>query len=118
MPIYNYRCFVCNKLIEKFSPINKIRKSIKCSCGAKATRDWVADHQGGNVDSQMREYSFDADTGTRLYPLGVLSNQIDEERKKNPDIEYRFHNGTYLPVVHNRTEKLKLLKRKNFVELD
>lgn len=119
MPIYSFYCENCGNRFEKFVLITKYKKTRKCpKCGSKVYHDIIADHRGGNVDSQMREYLFDSDTGTRLYPLGVLPNQIDEERKRNPDIEYRLHNGCYLPVVHNRTEKLKLLKRKNYVELD
>lgn len=78
----------------------------------------VADHKYGNVDSQMIEYHFEGSNGTRLYPCGVLPNQIDETRKKNPNTEYKFHNGCYLPVIKNRQHKLKFLKDNGFEEKD
>lgn len=95
--------------------MSKAPLKVKCSCGKMAHRNWNA---YGAVDSQMVDYQFEGDTGTRLYPCAVLPNQIDEAKRKHPGTEYRERNGCFLPIIKNRTHKLKFLKEHNFTELD
>lgn len=119
MPVYIFRCLVCDKVVEKFLSITKKVKDRKCECGGRAVHDWVAENKGGIVDSQMTQYPFDGSNGTRLYPCAVLNEKdLAEARKKNPTTEYRQFNGCFIPVIKNRTEKLAFLKRNNFIELD
>lgn len=119
MAIYSYYCFNCGFAFEKFSLILKYRKTRKCpKCGNKAYHDFVTDNKSGNVDSQMREYQFDSDTGTRLYTASYLPSQIEEAKRKHSGRDFKLINGAYLPVIKHRRDKLKYLKEYGYVELD
>ena len=119
MPIFSFRCLKCGKVFEQFVHISTKVRSRKCKCGGKIIHDFVADHKGGNVDSQMKEYSFEGDKGTRLYPCAVLNEeQLAKARKQHPGFDWRQHNGAWLPVIKNRTDKLRFLKQRNWCELD
>jgi len=91
-------------------------KPQKCSCGKIAIRDLVAEHCDGGVDSQMREYQFYGNTGTRMYAASYLD--LVEAKRVHPDTDFKFHNGCYVPDIKHRTHKLKYLKEMNFVERD
>lgn len=88
----------------------------KCTCGKEAGRNLT--REAGNVDSQMIEYSFDGDGGTRMYAAAYLPSQAKEARERHPGTEFRMRNGCLLPVIKNRRHKLKFLKERGFVELD
>jgi hypothetical protein len=93
------------------------KSKTKCpKCGKIAHQDLLAQHRSGTIDSQMREYEFYGDNGTRMYAAAYLPNQIDEARKKHPGTDFRLCNGCYIPVIKNRTHKLKFLKERNFIE--
>jgi hypothetical protein len=44
MPIYCFMCDHCGKKLEKNASIKSIPRTVKCSCGARADRDWQAEH--------------------------------------------------------------------------
>jgi len=50
--------------------------------------------------------------------LGVSETQIEEARKAHPGIEWEKRGHSYLPVIHNRAEKLKLLRQSKMEEYD
>lgn len=91
-------------------------KPQKCDCGKTAHRDLLTEHGGGNADSQMREYQFYGDNGTRPYSASYLLNQKEEAHKTHPGTDFREHNGCYMPVIKNKTHYKKYLKEMNFVE--
>lgn len=116
MPLYPFKCSGCGLEFEKNCSMNEAPLKTKClKCNKTAHRDWNA---YGKTDSQMIDYSFESNNGTRLYPCAVLPNQVDEAKKRHPGTEFRMHNGAYLPVIRNRTHKLRFLKEQNFCELD
>lgn len=118
MPIYVFSCG-CGNTFEKFSSVKDWKPKRKCpKCGKMAHQNIIAEHKSGNVDSQMREYEFEGSTGTRMYGASYLPNQIDEARKLHKGTDFRLYNGCYLPVIKNRTHKLKYLKEMNFIEKD
>jgi len=78
----------------------------------------ILDHNGGNADSQMMDYSMDGPNGTRLYTASYLPTQTEEMKKKHPGRDFKFRNGCFLPVIKNRRDKLQYLKERGFVELD
>lgn len=118
MPIYCYKCEDCGNSFEKTLSMKDCMKSQKCSCGKKAVRDLITEHSDGGVDSQMREYQFEGDMGTRMYAASYLPNQMEEARRVHPGREFREVNGAMLPVIKHRRDKLKYLKEMNFVERD
>ena len=116
MPVYSFQC-KCGNIFVKYSSIKDYKSKRKCSkCGKMACHSVILDHKDGNVDSQMKDYRFDGETGTRLYPCAVLPNQLEETKKKHPGTEYKLHNGSYLPVIKNRAHKLKFLKEHGWEE--
>jgi len=66
----------------------------------------------------MKDYDFEGSAGTRMYTASYLPTQTEEARKRHKGTEFREHNGCLLPVIKNRTHKLRYLKERNFVELD
>ena len=119
MPCYCFKCSVCGKSYEKMLPMSKAEWTDNCTCGAVANRDIVTEHKSGNVDSQMREYQFDGDNGTRMYAAAYLPHQMEEMKKNHPNRKFKLVNGAYIPVIKHRRDKLQFLKeRGNWVELN
>ena len=120
MAIYIYTCSSekgCNHTFERFMSIDKWKPKVKCpKCGKMAHQNLLEQHKDGSIDSQMMEYQFDGDNGTRMYAASYLPNQIDEARKKHPGTDFKLHNGCYIPRIKNRTHKLKFLKERDYVE--
>jgi len=48
--------------------------------------------------------------------LGVSETQIDEARKAHPGTDWVKRGHSYLPVIHNRAEKLKIMKEAKMEE--
>ena len=48
--------------------------------------------------------------------LGVSAAQLKEAQKLCPGTEWKNVGNSFCPVIHNRAEKLKLMKKFNFVE--
>jgi hypothetical protein len=117
MPLYCFRC-ECGKSFEKVLSMKDCLKSQNCECGKKAHRDLIAEHRDGTVDSQMREYQFEGEHGTRMYAASYLPNQINEARKVHPGTDFKLRNGCYIPVIKNRNHKLKYLREMGYVEKD
>ena len=93
------------------------KSKAKCpKCGRMANQNLLAQHQGGCVDSQMLDYQFYGDTGTRPYSASYLMNQKKEAHKKHPGTDFREHSSCYMPIIKNKTHYKKYLKEMNFVE--
>ena len=118
MPQYCFKCSKCGKSYSKTMPMSKAKWTDKCECGATANRDIIEEHAGGGVDSQMREYEFDGDTGTRLYAASYLGHQTEDMKKNHPGRDFKWRNNCWIPVIKNRRDKLKFLKERGYVELD
>ena len=119
MPTYSYRCLACNTTFELVVSMKDVKQVEPCpNCGGQAHHDLIADHSGG-VDSQMREYEFYGEHGTRLYSACYLPHQLEDAKKKHPNRQFRKVNGCYLPVIKHRRDKLQYLKEYgNYVEYD
>lgn len=96
--------------------MSKAEWTDQCECGEEAHRNLVAEHADGNVDSQMREYTFDGDNGCRCYAAAYLPQQKEEMKKNHPSRQFKFVNGCYLPVIKNRADFKKFLKERNYIE--
>lgn len=119
MPSYSYRCLTCGTTFELVVSMKDVKQEEPCpTCGKQAYHDLIADHSGGGVDSQNREYEFYGERGTRLYAGAYLPNQIDEARKKHPGTNFVLYNGCFIPRIRNRRHKLQYLKERNFIEYD
>ena len=40
MPLYEYQCKKCNKLLQIYTSLDNIKKGVKCECGNMATRKY------------------------------------------------------------------------------
>ena len=119
MPLYCFRCPDGHDFEQMLSMKDCMKKQKCPECGKRAIRNLIAEHASGTVDSQMREYSFDGETGTRLYGASYLPNQKEIAKKKHPGVDFIEHNGCLLPRIHNRREKLRYLKDYgNYIEYD
>lgn len=114
--IYPFKCSGCGLEFEQNHSMSKAPLKVKClKCSKVAHRNW---NVYGETDSQMMDYSFESDTGTRLYPCAVLPSQVEETKKKHPGTEYKERQGCLVPIIRNRTHKLKFLREHNFIEMD
>lgn len=120
MPLYCFQCKECGKKFERVLPMAQCMVTQYCECGSESMRDIVSEHASGTVDSQMREYTMEGSTGTRLYGASYLPHQIEEAKKNHPGREFKLVNGCYLPRIKHRRDKLQYLKeyRGGYVELD
>jgi len=110
VPQYSFICSHCRHEFVKFVSIGQYKDHCKCRlCGKRAEHSYAADHAGGTADSQHRAYSFEGETGTRMYGASYLPNQAAEAKKNHKGREFREHNGCLLPVIKDRTDKLKYL---------
>jgi len=96
------------------------KQRVKCpKCGRMAPQNLLAQHAGGNIDSQMMEYTMEGERGTRLYGACYLPHQLEDAKKKHPNRRFRLVNNCYLPVIKHRRDKLQYLKEYgNYVEYD
>ena len=112
--IYCYSCSSkkgCGHTFEHVTTANKWKPKKKCpKCGKMAHQNLLTQHQGGNIDSQMREYTMEGSAGTRMYAASYLPQQMEEMKKKHPNRQFRLVNGCYLPVIKHRRDKLQYLK--------
>ena len=120
MPFYSYKCKNCGCGFEILAPMKDSDKKQPCpNCSKSAERDIAADHNGGVMDSQMREYTMEGSTGTRMYGASYLPQQLEVAKKKHPGRDFKLVNGAYLPVIKHRRDKLRYLKEYgNYVEYD
>lgn len=118
--LYVYTCSLkkgCGHTFERSMPAKNWKKKVKCpKCGKMSHQNLLAQHQSGGIDSQMREYQFYGDNGTRMYAAAYLGGQEAEMKKKHPGREFVWHNSCWLPVIKNRSDKMKYLKERNYVE--
>lgn len=112
MPEYCFKCPECGKNYSKILPMSKAEWTDKCECSAIAHRDIITEHKDGNVDSQMREYTFDGDNGTRMYAASYLPNQMEEMKKNHPNRKFKLVNGAYVPVIKHRRDRAQFLKER------
>jgi len=118
MPIYSFHCPACGRQYDRVRPMAESGETDLCDCGAQARRDWRSEVAGGVLDSQNRDYTFDGDNGTRLYPSSYLPHQAAQARREHPGTDFRLHNGALIPEIHNRRHKLAYLKEMGHVELN
>ena len=114
--VYCFACPDCGCRYEVVAPIKEGPVESLCACGGVAHRDRRAELASGAVDCMNRDYSFDGESGTRLYGASYLPNQRDEAHRAHPDTEFKVYNGTLLPVIKNRRHKLRYLKEHGYVE--
>jgi putative FmdB family regulatory protein len=101
---YDYRCPDCGIEFEEVHPMSEYDKDTPCpECGAVATR----------LISCPTVY---AENICRVsQALGVHPSQIPEARKIHPGAEFTADGAM---KIKDRTEKLKRLKERNWVEYD
>jgi len=117
---YVYTCSSekgCGNTFERSMSVDKWKSKVKCpKCGKMANQNLLEQHKSGGIDSQMRDYQFYGDTGTRPYAASYLLNQKKEAHKIHPGTDFREYNGCYMPIIKNKTHYKKFLKERNFVE--
>ena len=118
--LYIYTCSSkkgCGHTFDRSMSVDDWKSKIRCpKCNKMAYQNLLAQHSSGGIDSQMIEYQFEGDTGTRPYAASYLMNQKTEAHKKHPGTDFREHGGCYMPVIKNKTHYKKYLREMNFVE--
>jgi len=118
--IYVYTCSSgegCGHTFERSMSVKDWRPKVRCPvCKRMAHQNLLAQHRSGGIDSQMKEYQFYGDNGTRPYAASYLLNQKEDAHKAHPGTDFREHNGCYMPVIKNKTHYKKYLREMNFVE--
>jgi len=107
MPLYVYTCEACGASTDNFSSIEGRDESVPCKCGQPSKRNLHATLRGGTVDALM------ADNPRWSDALGCNPEQIPDFQRTWPWMEFD-KSGRCL--VRNRSEKLRILKARGFVE--
>lgn len=118
--LYIYTCSSekgCSHTFDRSMSVKNWKSKVKCpKCGKMANQNLLAQHSSGGIDSQMREYQFEGDNGTRMYAASYLGGQEKEMKRKHPGRDFKWHNSCWMPVIKNRTDKMKFLKERDYVE--
>lgn len=108
MPTYCFKCLECGESTEVFRPMRDFDLPEMCKCGKQMSRDLVTEHSA--VRSDYKEpivsdsMAFDA-------------MDLDEHRKRFPDIEVRVdHARSARPVFRSLGQRRAYLKARKFVD--
>jgi len=110
--IVAHYCPACDayfKAIGNPSNCDKCGNLTKCKCVVKGSE------QDPNVKTETVNIAFKENIRVSR-SLGVSETQIDEARKVHPGTEWVKRGHSYLPVIHNRPEKLKLMREAKMEE--
>jgi len=89
-----------------------------CNICGKSTK-WKSVVKGSKRDpnTKIEAVNISYKENVRVsHSLGVSETQIDEARKAHPGTEWVKRGHSYLPVIHNRPEKLKLMREAKMEE--
>ena len=117
MPTYVYTCPDCGDF-ELVRRMSEVSDEAVCPCGKPAKRNRRAEMASGTLDCMNREYDLCGDNGTRLYPASYLPNQAAKAHKEHPGTDFKEINGALVPVIKDRSHKLRYLKEHGFVEYE
>jgi len=112
MPIYVYHCDECGHDMEEFQHIHDEPFSYcpACNCPDTFHRVPTLPH------TDMKEFA----KPIEMQSIGLAhQDEIDEFRKRNPDVEISsdLKNPLYgVPIARTRKEKLTILKKEGFQE--
>lgn len=119
---YVYSCSSekgCGHTFDRSMSVEDWKGKVKCpKCGRMANQNLLAQHSSGGIDSQMREYQFEGDNGTRMYAASYLGGQEKEMKRKHPGRDFKWHNSCWIPIIKNRRDKLRFLKERDYIEKD
>jgi uncharacterized metal-binding protein len=109
----------CPKCDEYQKGPNRGHAGVCPSCSSE--RKWRTVEKGGEHDPRIRKefcnWSGMMKENVRVSrSLGVHPAQLKEVQKLCPGTEWKKMGSSFCPVIHNRAEKLKLMKKFNFVE--
>lgn len=109
MPAYVYTC-PCGITEEEFRTIKENTDPPTCLCGCEMKRDYAAECMGGRVTGAF-EKPID------MYSIALNPSEIADFKRKCPDVEVPTSGPMMgVPVVRNRSQKLKALKAMGFEE--
>jgi putative FmdB family regulatory protein len=112
MPIYSYRCDACKIAnVEEFRHVSDMGQTPPCpNCGHPTTRNAFATGVGVRGDYKHPQVS-DA--------LGFIAEpeDVEEHRKRFPDIELNMDNGCARPVFRSLNQKRKYLTTVGWVDV-
>jgi putative FmdB family regulatory protein len=115
MPLYDYKCVQCEHVETEFRPMHARNENGKCPECEAATE---------------RQFDFGADRGmTREFakPIEMLSIALNSDaeitafRQRNPDVDISTNRNdpAYgVPIARTRQQKLAILDREGFQELN
>ena len=113
--IYVIYCPKCDKY---FKPEVRRGKPSDCEvCGSE--RKWKGVEKFGPDDPYIKEefYNITYNENIRVSrSLGVTPEQLNDAMKRSPGTEWKKVGNSYCPVIHNRPEKLKIMKQFGFEE--
>lgn len=104
-------CDIYSKAIGNPDNCDKCGNLTKCECVVKGSE------QDPNTKTETVNIAYNENIRVSR-SLGVSETQINEARKAHPGTEWVKCGHSYLPVIHNRPEKLKIAKEAGMVEYD
>lgn len=109
MPKYTYKCSKCKFIFDKYRPVSRRDKTVKCpECLGPASRSFVDEIKGSKVDALLKENE------RWSWSMGVNKQDIPAAMKKFPGSTYHPETGQLL--IKSRQHKLAELKRRGMEE--
>lgn len=104
MPLYDYKCPVCDQQVELLIPMLEYQSEQPCTCGAVMQR----------IFTTKKSHSPNFRKPIEMFSVAPTSPQeLEAFRRKCPDVELTRQ---LVPIAHNRTEKKQILRAVGFEE--
>lgn len=104
MPIYDYQCYTCEHITQKFRTCAGRDKSTKCEkCGGEARKVISTTIHIGLVRDRFSD------------AMGVTANQVEAAEKMYPGSKYTKDGRL---IITGRKDKLRKMKERGYAELD
>ena len=110
---------ICVAHCKKCDTYSKVvgRYDQYCDCGCKADLEMVEkwSENDPNVKAEQTNIAYKENIRYSA-SLGVSKEQLTEARKLHPGVEWKRFGNSYRPKIHNRPEKLKIMRQAGFSE--
>lgn len=108
MPMYDHVCS-CGQTLAEYRPLAEWNKLPLCpDCGQPMPQCFVRVAVRGDYKKPCE-----------LQSMGFIAvpEDVAEHRRRFPDVDLRFDNGSAIPVVRSLCQKRKYLKQMNWVDV-
>lgn len=109
MPYYKFQCPKCGEKKEDLLSISEMMAGVNCSCGGLMEQDFNAPEMFHQTDRERC---------SRAMAVDISQLNSGEAQRAMPGVEFKIIGDLACPIIHNRAEKLRIMKMRGFIEYD